>query len=264
MTPADPALQSAELPHVLQSERQLETAIAAARAAGLCPSPVRSKHWDNLKAVRLIEEVAPDRGAPIADLGCRGGILLTWLWQRGFRDLSGCDLRLPVPPLRGAASAGQWSTVLAGLRMYIASRRTMVRAPVERTTLPGARFRVVTCMSVIEHGVDVGAFLKEAARLLVPGGTLIVSTDYWPTPIPTGGLKRFSETWGTDVIFDSDEMVALCRQAEAAGFASLTPLELSVTTPVVRGSGLAYTFIFLAFRKIAATASAERPGSTPD
>lgn len=240
---------------MLQSERQLETAIAAGRAAGLCPSPIRSKHWDNIKALRLIEEVARDRRAPIADLGCRGGILLTWLWQRGFRDLSGCDLRLPVPPLRGAARAGQWSTILAGLRMYVPNRRKMVRAPVERTRMPGAHFQVVTCMSVIEHGVDVAAFLGEAARLLITGGTLIVSTDYWPTAIPTGGLKRFSETRGTDVIFDTDAILALCRQAEAAGFALLTPLELSVTTPVINSKGLAYTFIFLAFRNDAVTAA---------
>lgn len=257
MTRPNASIQGVDLPHVLRSEEEIEIAISAGRAAGLCPSPIRSKHWDNIKALRLIEEVVPDRGTPIVDLGCRGGILLTWLWQRGYKNLSGCDLRLPVPPIRGAANAGHWSTILAGLRMYLANWRKMIRAPVEATGMPGAKFRVVTCMSVIEHGVDVAAFLRESVRLLTIGGTLIISTDYWPTPIQMGGLKRFSETQGADVVFDLDSIVGLCRDAEAVGFAPLTTLELSVTKPIIDGNGFAYTFIFLAFQKIAEVLIAE-------
>jgi len=43
-------------------------------------------------------------------------------------------------------------------------------------------FDVVTCLSVIEHGVNIDEFSKEAWRVLRPNGTLIVTFDFWPFP----------------------------------------------------------------------------------
>ena len=48
-------------------------------------------------------------------------------------------------------------------------------------------FDAITCMSVIEHGVPLDDYFREMWRLLKPGGLLITSTDYYPTPIDTRG-----------------------------------------------------------------------------
>jgi SAM-dependent methyltransferase len=62
---------------------------------------------------------------------------------------------------------------------------------VTRTRFEPDSLDVITCLSVIEHGVPLQAFFREASRILKPGGLLIVSTDYYPSPIDTGGARAF-------------------------------------------------------------------------
>jgi SAM-dependent methyltransferase len=106
-------------------------------------------------------------------------------------------------------------------------------------------------MSVIEHGVDIPRFLDEAARLLKPGGALIVSTDYWPTLIHVGDLRRFATSHGPDRIFDRAGIDRLCETATSAGFVVPVNRDLEAGAPVVDSSGFRYTFISLAFRRSA-------------
>lgn len=53
-----------------------------------------------------------------------------------------------------------------------------------KTPLPDNHFQTITCLSVIEHEVNIPAFLKEANRLLKKSGVLFVTFDYWPTKYP--------------------------------------------------------------------------------
>lgn len=235
--------------HVLRSFEEVEAARAAAQHLGLVAVPEGTKCWDNLLALRIIAAEARKRDEPIVDLGCRSGIVLTWLSQLGYRDLHGCDLRTPFPPLRTALKTGLWRTAVAGAAMYARHRRRMVIAPVEETGLPGQFFSVVTAMSVIEHGVELPRFFAEAARLLRPGGTLIVSTDYWPTTIDVGGLRRFELSHGSDRIFDRNAVAGICETARVAGFLGPASLDLDAGQPVVTSSGFSYTFLLLAFRR---------------
>ena len=48
-------------------------------------------------------------------------------------------------------------------------------APVENTGLPDASFDKALAIDIIEHAQDPAAFLREAHRLLKPGGELLVS-----------------------------------------------------------------------------------------
>jgi SAM-dependent methyltransferase len=235
--------------HVLRSPDEVEVAVEAARAMGLAPNPVQIKSWDNVLALRMIASLDLGREEPIADLGCRSGILLTWLDQLEFRRLYGCDLRRPAPPLRTALKGRLWRTVVASGAAYLRHRRRMVTASVENTGFPGSSFAVVTSMSVIEHGVDLPRFFAEAARLLRPSGVLIVSTDYWPTSIDVGPLRRFEVSHGADLVFDREGVERLCELARAAGLVGPASLDLDAGQPVVSSSGFNYTFLLLAFRR---------------
>jgi SAM-dependent methyltransferase len=235
--------------HVLRSKAELEAAESSARQLGLVPNPQRIKTWDNLLAVRLIAGLGLGPDDPIVDLGCRSGILLTWLDQLGYRDLSGCDLQAPYPPLRSALSAGLWSTAASGVAAYARHHKRLFRASVEQTGLPEHRYSIVTSMSVIEHGVDVGRFLAEVARLLQPGGSLVISTDYWPTPIDLGNLRRVATSRGPDRIFDRVDVLRLCETAVTAGFVVPGNLALDADEAVVSFAGYRYTFLFLALRR---------------
>jgi 2-polyprenyl-3-methyl-5-hydroxy-6-metoxy-1,4-benzoquinol methylase len=133
--------------------------------------------------------------------------------------------------------------------MYARHRRQMVKASVEDTGLPRQYFSVVTAMSVIEHGVDATRFFPEVVRLLRPGGTLILSTDYWPTTIDVGPLRRFAVSHGPDRIFDRSSIADLCGVARASGLIGPATLDLEVEQAVVNSSGFRYTFLLLAFQR---------------
>src|SRR5437868_2183255 len=107
-------------------------------------------------------------------------------------------------------------------------------------------FDAITCLSVIEHGVPVDAFLAESARLLLPGGVLVISTDYDVEPADTTGRVAY----GAPVhIFGPDEIVGLIAAADAAGFGLDGTFAPEHSQRPVRWKryGLNYTFVRLTF-----------------
>lgn len=217
---------------VLRSRDELVKAAADARRRGLPPTTDFGKHWDNLLAVDALATTA----GPVADLGCRSGQLLMWLHQLGRRELYGCDVRWPWPPVKKALQQGQLRTATAATRMYLGNARNMRRARAEDTGFPTGAFGAVASMSVIEHHVDTPRFFAEAARLLRPGGVLAVSTDFWPA----GGANE------TGVVFSDSDVERLLEEAESVGFVTpRRPLDLDVSERVIKD----YTFLFLAFEK---------------
>lgn len=234
----------------LRSVEDLRDAERECRNLGLCTVPDSRKHWDNLIALEAIRTLDIGRHEPIVDLGCRSGIILTWLHQLGYRRLYGCDLRTPYPPLKAALSQKLWRTAISGLRMYFPNRNRLRQSPVEHTGFPAGTFAAATCMSVIEHGVNVDALFREAARLLRPGGLFVLSTDYWPEGVEVGQLKRFAETHGYDRIFNRGQVMDICRKATVSGLSLLGTLDLEAEAPVIESDGFRYTFVTLAFRRV--------------
>jgi SAM-dependent methyltransferase len=105
----------------------------------------------------------------------------------------------------------------------------------------------ISCLSVIEHGVDVEAFLKESSRTLKPGGHLFISTDYWQDPVDTKGQTAF----GAPVkVFTSYDIVELTEIAKKYNLELTSELELVCDQQVVNWIGMDYTFINLLFQKI--------------
>lgn len=69
-----------------------------------------------------------------------------------------------------------------------AANVTFVEGDAERLPFPAARFDVVACRVAAHHFPHVGAFCREAARVLRPGGRLVVVDSVVPADI---ALDRF-------------------------------------------------------------------------
>jgi SAM-dependent methyltransferase len=134
--------------------------------------------------------------------------------------------------------------------MYVRQRARMRKAPAEATGFSTGVFAAVTAMSVIEHGVDLDAFLAEAARLLRPGGLLLLSTDYWPDGVELGGLKRWQAAHGDDIVFDLAGARRLIERAGAHRLELVGDPDLADASALIEEYGFQYTFLFLAFRRI--------------
>ena len=55
-------------------------------------------------------------------------------------------------------------------------------------------FKNITCLSVIEHEVDIKKFVTEVSRILTDGGKLYLTFDYWTPKLKTT-VKLYGLTW---------------------------------------------------------------------
>jgi SAM-dependent methyltransferase len=192
------------------------------------------KNWDHLAAVSTIL-ANTKRDARILDAGAEiYSNVLPALFLYGYRDLHGINLSFTAPSRRGPIR-------------YIPGDLT-------RTPYPGSSFDAITCMSVIEHGVPLGDYFREMFRLLKPGGLLITSTDYFPTPIDTRGQVAHDMPIK---IFSKPEIEAAIGLAKGEGFEQTGPIDLDCEEKPIHWEqfGLDYTFVLFTLKK---------PTSRPD
>lgn len=188
----------------------------------------REKNWDHLAAVSTILRHAP-KSARILDAGAEYySNVLPALFLYGYRDLYGINLSFV-------------DTVRRGPIRYLPGDIT-------RTQFPTAYFDAVACMSVIEHGVPLEGYFQEMHRVLKPGGLLITSTDYYPTPVDTRGQSAH----GSPIkIFSKPEIQAALLLAKNIGFDTTGEIDLECGEKPIRWDpfGLEYTFILFTLRK---------------
>ncbi len=92
--------------------------------------------------------------------------------------------------LAALGRAGQVPPIVVGIdiaeRMLATARETslrdgveavFVRANLEELPFPDDTFELVLCVQVVEHLLEPSAGLREIARVLRPGGTVLLSTD---------------------------------------------------------------------------------------
>lgn len=102
-------------------------------------------------------------GRPALDVGCGGGIVAESLAKMG----------LGVTAIDAAAEA------IAIARAHAAAADLAIDyqvTTVEELAATGARFDVITALEVVEHVADPALFVASLARLLSPGGVLVLST----------------------------------------------------------------------------------------
>jgi SAM-dependent methyltransferase len=192
------------------------------------------KTWDHLAAVStILANTKPD--ARILDAGAEiYSNVLPALFLYGYHDLHGINLSFTAPTRRGPIR-------------YIPGDLT-------RTPYESFSFDAITCMSVIEHGVPLREYFREMFRLLKPGGLLITSTDYFPTPVDTRGQVAH----GMPIkIFSKPEIEAAIDLAKREGFEQTGVLDLDCEEKPIHWEqfGLDYTFVLFTLRK---------PTSRPD
>lgn len=109
----------------------------------------------------------PLTGLSVLDVGCGGGLVSEPLARMGATVLGLDPGRDNVEAARTHAAAE-----IGSGRLPLTYRI----GTVEELAAEGLQFDAVVCLEVVEHVPDVGAFLKTSARLVRPGGAMILST----------------------------------------------------------------------------------------
>jgi glycosyltransferase involved in cell wall biosynthesis/SAM-dependent methyltransferase len=213
---------------VLSRTEEWQAAVREARRLRLPLHPDRPKNWDALGAVAAVVSTV-GTSARVLDAGsARYSPILPWLRLYGLRDLHGINLEFGAEVRHGPVS--------------------FRHGDVTATDFATGGLDAVTCMSVIEHGVPIRPFLAEAARVLRPGGVLVVSTDYDQTPQDTTGKAMY----GSPVrIFGPQDVKQIVADADELGLVVEGELAFSHEQRPVhwKRMDLDYTFILLTFRR---------------
>ncbi|WP_205698148.1 class I SAM-dependent methyltransferase [Conexibacter sp. SYSU D00693] len=125
-----------------------------------------AEHWGRLAAPAreaIVEVAQVGSGTRLLDVGCGTGELVALAAQRGA-EVAGID-----------AAAGMLA--VARSRVPGADLR---EGPVEALPWPDGAFDVVTAVNALQFAADPAAALREAARVVAPGGRLAVCT--WGPP----------------------------------------------------------------------------------
>lgn len=185
------------------------------------------KSWDVLETLNFIEQHI-QKNEPILDIGCYASEIIVALHKSGYTNLTGADLN---PDLK---------------QMPYQNAIRYETTNFMQTPFVGASFKVITSISVIEHGFDGQALLKEMSRLLQPGGYFIASFDYWPEKIDTTGTKFFGMDWK---IFSKQEVADFIEQAASYGLAPVGELHFEGQETPIECGGKKYTFGWLVLKK---------------
>lgn len=202
---------------ILRSQSEIDESKQRLLARGFEPNAgCPPKDWD-------LARTLPDlHDGNLLDMGCQGSPVLANA-ARFTGDKVGIDL-VPVPAPPGC--------------------RTVVGDLMD-TGLPDGHFDAITCLSTIEHGVDVPRFLTEAARLLAPGGRLYITFDYAEPKIHTG-ITMFGLPWN---IFGRADVEALIVEAARHGLAPVEPMDFTMQDRPLPYGSFSYTFGMVVFEK---------------
>lgn len=218
---------------VLQSRNELDDYNATVNDLGLEGHHDFQKNWDTLKAfLNIVFKI--DKSENILDAGSSGNsAILRWLSLIGYSNLFACDVREKN-------------------KKYLSSDVLFSIQDITSTNYESNSFSAITCISVIEHGVDFINFFKEMSRLIKPGGQLLVSTDFWNTPIDTHGIYPYGKNFGEMKVMNIQDINNIISIASDAGFIIDNKFPLSASEKVVRWERVnrEYTFIFLVFTKL--------------
>jgi 2-polyprenyl-6-hydroxyphenyl methylase/3-demethylubiquinone-9 3-methyltransferase len=139
--------------------------------AQLAPDDGRSTPWHQL-AAQLIEAVGGLYARSVLEIGCGRGGFAAWLSQSGA-SVTACDY--------------SGKAVEIARREFGSSGVTWQQADIQRLPFLDDTFDVVTSCETIEHVPRPALAVRELARVLRPGGVLVLTT---PNYLGSMGLYR--------------------------------------------------------------------------
>ncbi len=207
----------------LQSRAQVETCTEFLYRNGYASHSLKCKDWD---LAHLVSQIGDGN---FLDMGSSDSYILKNLLRKGVKGAKyGIDLRDPDQPLRGVE-------YLIGDLL--------------QTPLADGFCTNITCLSVLEHGVDYQAFAREAARLLHPGGRLFVTFDYWePLVVPT--IDLYGRPWQP---LDRQRLLTLVTACTSVGLNLVQDIDWETQEAVIGPDyyspdpSLSYTFGLVVF-----------------
>ncbi len=213
---------------VLRTQKEVDRAVSQVKNLGLRIRGDLPKNWDSLATLDCVLKNT-DKSARIFDAGAAlYSVILPWLFLYGYKNLVGGNFIFKKKIKRGPI-------------LY-------EPCDITKTHYENNFFDVVTCLSVIEHGVDLNLYFKEMSRILKVDGILITSTDYYETPIDTNRQIAY----GVPIhIFTKEEIEEALNISEKYGLFLTSPLDLACDEKVVywKRYDLRYTFLNFVLRK---------------
>lgn len=211
---------------VLKDYAEVEEAIGRISNLGLSGHNDKYKNWDIYHMLSFILRMGSKTSA-VLDMGCANyGVILPILEQFGFNKLYGCDLVIDQDVKKGSICYS--------------------RQDLQSTSYADNSFDFIMSISVIEHGVNIDRYLDEAARLLKPGGYLLTTTDYWPSPVETKGIFPYGEL-GEMKIFTQADIEQILLKTEQYGLKLINPMDYSFKDKVIHWERVDKRFTFIYF-----------------
>jgi SAM-dependent methyltransferase len=214
---------------VLKNVQEYNDAVRKVNYLGLPRHPDKPKNWDSTAALAIILKFCKNKSSAILDAGGENySSILTQLKYCGYKNLTCLNLSY--------------------YRKKKQRHIVFEIGDITKTRYENDHFDAITCLSVIEHGVDIKDYFREMHRILKQNGILFTSTDYWCTSIDTRNKKAFD---APVVIFNSDDIIKMVEDAGHFGFELLGPLDLNCSEKAVRWDefNLDYTFIYFTLKK---------------
>lgn len=180
--------------------------------------PLHTLHDINPVRLAYIQSFVSLKGSRVLDIGCGGGILTEGLAKQGA-FVTGLDVE-PASIAVAKQHANQAGLVI-----------DYVCQPLENYQAPA--YPIITCLEMLEHVPRPEMILEHAARLLAPGGYLVLST-----------INRTPKAYAT-VILAAEYVLGLLPKQTHDYQRFLKPSELAeiaraVDLDVIDLKGLAY------------------------
>lgn len=213
---------------VLKTRAEWLQAAEQVRALRLPSRSDPTKNWDTLAALNCILK-RTGKTANILDAGAESySMILPWLFLYGYKNLTGINLVFDKRIRRGPIHYDY--------------------GDITQTEFFDNTFDAISCLSVIEHGVDLDSYFKEMSRIIKPGGVLITSTDYYESPVDVKGQRAY----GVPIhIFSKDEICTALDIGRKYSLRLTSPLDLNCQDKPISWArfGLDYTYLVFTLQK---------------